>query len=190
MILLVDNQDSFTFNLFQAVETLGTRCLVVSAAEARPEVVRQLGPLGLILSPGPGNPDQAKESLVLAQTFGGQLPILGVCLGHQVLGVAFGAKWRAAKRLVYGKGEEIWHPGQGILAGLPQPFVAARYHSLALEAPPPGFVALAQTQDGELMAMAHRSWPVFGLQFHPESFLTPAGNQILKNFLSLCLHGA
>lgn len=189
MILLVDNQDSFTFNLFQAVEALGSRCLVISAAEARSEVVSQLAPEGLILSPGPGNPEQAQESLALALAFGGKLPILGVCLGHQVLGVAFGAQWRAAKRLVYGKGEEIWHQGQGILAGVPQPFVAARYHSLALEGAPPGFLPLAHTKDGELMAMAHRSWPVFGLQFHPESFLTPQGSQILKNFLALCSHG-
>ncbi|MDT8446508.1 MAG: aminodeoxychorismate/anthranilate synthase component II [bacterium] len=186
MILLIDNQDSFTFNLFQAVEALGRVCVVLSAEAVSLSAVRQLVPSGVILSPGPGRPEAALGSLLLAQALWREVPLLGVCLGHQVLGQVFGCPSVAAKRLVYGKAEAMLHQGQRILAGLPQPFFAARYHSLALSGLPENFDALARTEDGELMAMAHRELPVYGLQFHPESFMTPQGANILGNFLAQC----
>lgn len=186
MILLLDNQDSFTFNLFQAIESLGRTCLVLPAAEMFGPLVQQLNPQGVILSPGPGRPEAATGSLELARSLDRQVPLLGVCLGHQVLGQVFGVASVAARRLVYGKAEPMLHQGRRLLRGLPPGFLAARYHSLALAELPPQFEALAHSEEGELMAMAHTERPWYGLQFHPESFMSPDGTQILRNFLDEC----
>jgi len=186
MILLIDNQDSFTYNLFHGIERLGRSCVIVQAKDADIELVRQLAPSGLILSPGPGNPSQAHQAAKLVQSFYATLPILGVCLGHQIIGDCFGASWGVSKEPTYGKATEIHHQGKRIFDGLSQPMVAARYHSLALHSLPKDFEALAWSSSGELMAMGHRTKPVYGIQFHPESFLSPEGLDLLGQFCKEC----
>jgi anthranilate synthase/aminodeoxychorismate synthase-like glutamine amidotransferase len=187
MILVVDNYDSFTYNLVQMLlgKHLPVEVLRNDAESATAMLARR--PQGIILSPGPGRPENAGVCLdLLAQR--PTVPVLGVCLGHQALGVAFGAKVGRAAELMHGKTSEITHLGVGILQGLPDPFVATRYHSLdvAEDSLPEDLEAIAWSEDRTLMAMRHRQLPYWGVQFHPESILTHIGPDLLANFLHLC----
>lgn len=187
MILLLDNYDSFTYNLYQYLGELGAEVRVVRNDEMSAAGVLALGPGAVVISPGPGTPDQAGISLDLIRSCAGRVPLLGVCLGHQALGQAFGGKVVRAPRLMHGKTSEIEHDGRGVFAGLPVPFTATRYHSLVVE---PGSVpdcleVSAWTDGGVVMGLRHRDLPLEGVQFHPESILTRAGKDLLGNFLRL-----
>lgn len=190
MILVVDNYDSFTYNLVQMLwgRRLAVEVLRNDAESAATMLER--APLGIILSPGPGRPEDAGVCLDLL-ALRPPVPVLGVCLGHQALGAAFGAEIRRAGQLMHGKTSQVTHTGAGILAGLPDPFVATRYHSLDVpeESLPEGLEPVAWSEDRTLMAMHHRRHPYWGVQFHPESILTEIGPQLLDNFLELCVDG-
>jgi anthranilate synthase/aminodeoxychorismate synthase-like glutamine amidotransferase len=191
MILLIDNYDSFTFNLFQHLSELGAKVEVVrndkitlDEIEARlPEIDR------IVISPGPCTPVEAGICVPLIKRFAGRRPILGVCLGHQSIGAAFGAKVVRAPYIMHGKTSMIHHRGVGVFAGLPNPFVATRYHSLIVDRPtlPPVFEITAETDDGTIMGLRHREFEVEGVQFHPESILTLEGRNLLGNFLGTSL---
>jgi anthranilate synthase component II len=186
MILLLDNYDSFTFNLYQALSELGAEVLVRRNDMVTVEDVEELVPTldGIVISPGPCTPGEAGISVPLVRRLAGTVPILGVCLGHQAIGAAFGARIIRAPRLMHGKVSMIAHDGVGVLAGLPNPFQATRYHSLIVErATLPAELEITAEADGLIMGMRHRWLPVEGVQFHPESILTPTGNDLLANFL-------
>jgi anthranilate synthase/aminodeoxychorismate synthase-like glutamine amidotransferase len=187
VILMVDNYDSFTYNLVQMLAAAGAEVEVVrnDAESARKMLDRK--PLGIVLSPGPGRPEDAGVCLDLIR-LRVQVPLLGVCLGHQALGVAFGATVDRAPRLMHGKTSPIRHEDAGVFTGLPNPFDATRYHSLEVkqETLPPELEPLAWADDGTLMGMRHRELPYWGVQFHPESVLTGSGPQLLANFLDIC----
>jgi anthranilate synthase/aminodeoxychorismate synthase-like glutamine amidotransferase len=185
MLLLIDNYDSFTYNLYQYLAELGADVLVQRNDELTVEVAEALTPTHLVLSPGPCTPHEAGISTALIAQLGSRIPTLGVCLGHQCIGEAFGGHVVRAHEPVHGKTSNIHHSGQGVLRGLPKPFEAARYHSLIVERAslPPELEVTAETEDGEIMALRHREYPVEGVQFHPESILTPAGKALLCNFL-------
>jgi len=191
-ILVVDNHDSFTFNLVQALGALGARVVVRLSDALALDDVPALAPDGLVISPGPGTPDDAGVSVALVRRFAGELPILGVCLGHQAIGAAFGMRVVRAGRLMHGKTSPVRHDGRGLFAGLPDPFEAMRYHSLLLDPTtlPPTLAATAWTPEGELMGVRHRSGLVEGVQFHPESIATPAGPHLLANFVATLASGA
>jgi anthranilate synthase component 2 len=186
MILLLDNYDSFTFNLYQALSQLGAEVLVRRNDQISVADVRQLGTRldGIVISPGPCTPQEAGVSVPLVRELAGVAPILGVCLGHQAIGAAFGAEIVRAPRLMHGKTSLIAHDGSGVFAGLPNPLQATRYHSLIVERSslPPSLEITAEA-DGLIMGLRHRTLPVEGVQFHPESILTPSGNDLLANFL-------
>jgi anthranilate synthase component 2 len=186
MILLLDNYDSFTFNLYQALSELGAEVLVRRNDMVTVEDVEELVPMldGVVISPGPCTPGEAGISVPLVRRLAGTVPILGVCLGHQAIGAAFGARIIRAPRLMHGKVSMIAHDGVGVLSGLPNPFQATRYHSLIVErATLPAELEITAEADGLIMGMRHRWLPVEGVQFHPESILTPTGNDLLANFL-------
>jgi anthranilate synthase component 2 len=186
MILLLDNYDSFTFNLYQALSELGADVLVVRNDKISVDEVDQMAPRldGIVISPGPCTPAEAGISVPLVQRLAGKTPILGVCLGHQAIGVAFGGTIARAPRLMHGKVSSISHSGKGIFAGLPNPLQATRYHSLIVERwNLPDVLELTAEADGLVMGFRHRTLPVEGVQFHPESILTPNGNDLLANFL-------
>lgn len=185
MLLVLDNRDSFTFNLVQALAELGADVHVVRAGEKDLAGLKRLKPKRLLVSPGPGRPEAARLSLQALRYFSGRIPVLGVCLGHQALGVAFGAKVVPAARLMHGKASMIHHDAKGLFRGLTRPFSAIRYHSLLVEASSlgPGLQATAWTPQGELMGLRHVSGAE-GVQFHPESILSECGDRLLKNFLS------
>jgi anthranilate synthase component 2 len=186
MILLLDNYDSFTFNLYQALSELGAEVLVRRNDMVTVEDVEELVPMldGIVISPGPCTPGEAGISVPLVRRLAGTVPILGVCLGHQAIGAAFGARIIRAPRLMHGKVSMIAHDGVGVLSGLPNPFQATRYHSLIVErATLPAELEITAEADGLIMGMRHRWLPVEGVQFHPESILTPTGNDLLANFL-------
>ncbi len=186
MILLLDNYDSFTFNLYQALSELGAEVLVRRNDMVTVEDVEDLVPMldGIVISPGPCTPGEAGISVPLVRRLAGSVPILGVCLGHQAIGAAFGARIIRAPRLMHGKVSMIAHDGVGVLSGLPNPFQATRYHSLIVErATLPAELEITAEADGLIMGMRHRSLPVEGVQFHPESILAPTGNDLLANFL-------
>ena len=187
MLLLIDNYDSFTYNLVQALGRLGCRADVVRNDRITPAEARRRAPERVIISPGPGRPKDAGVSRRLIHAFSGQVPILGVCLGHQCLGAAFGGRVVPAPRLMHGKTSEIHHDGRTIFAGLPNPFTAMRYHSLIVDERclPDPLEPSAHTERQELMAVRHRELPVEGVQFHPESYRTEAGLALLENFLKL-----
>ncbi len=186
VILVIDNYDSFTFNLVQYLGMLDQDVVVVRNDEVMVDQIRSLGPQQIVISPGPGRPEDAGMVVDLIQRLGSEIPLLGVCLGHQAIGVAYGGQVVPAVRLMHGKEDRIHHDGSGILAGIPQDFLAGRYHSLAIEVDPKGPLAItAKSDDGTIMAVSHRRFPVFGIQFHPESILTPDGMQILRNFVTL-----
>jgi anthranilate synthase/aminodeoxychorismate synthase-like glutamine amidotransferase len=187
VILMVDNYDSFTYNLVQMLTAAGTEVEVLrnDAESAGAMLARR--PAGIVLSPGPGRPEEAGVCLDLIRAQA-RVPLLGVCLGHQALGVAFGATVDRAPRLMHGKTSPVRHGDQGVFAGLPNPFQATRYHSLEVKEGtlPPELEPLAWADDGTLMGMRHRDLPYWGVQFHPESVLTGSGPRLLANFLELC----
>jgi len=187
MILVVDHQDSFVYNLVQLIELLGEATEVVDSRLASAEELLALNPAAVLLSPGPGAPEDAGCFLDLLAIMPSSMPLLGVCLGHQALGVAFGGKVDRAPRPVHGKASTVHHDGTGLFAGVPDPFEAARYHSLVVlrEEVPEDLRVTAWTDDDLVMGLEHRSLPRYGLQFHPESILTPAGPAIVQNFLTL-----
>jgi anthranilate synthase component 2 len=186
MLLMIDNYDSFTYNLVQYLGELGEQVKVVRNDEVTLDEIESLAPGRIVISPGPCTPDQAGVSLGVIDRFKGRIPMLGVCLGHQAIGQAFGGKVVHAKTLMHGKVSRIHHAGKGVFAGLPSPYDATRYHSLAIERAscPPELEVTAWTEDGEIMGVRHRSLPVEGVQFHPESILTEHGHALLRNFLT------
>ncbi len=187
-VLIVDNYDSFVYNLYQRLGELGARPTVVRNDAVTLEDVKRLDPDAIVLSPGPGHPGNARDFGVCADILRQvsiHTPTLGVCLGHQGIGLAFGGQVGHAARLLHGKTSTVRHDGRTVFAGLPNPLVAGRYHSLAVDrdAVPSGLEISATSDDGEVMAIRHRTYPIEGLQFHPESILTPDGPALLANFL-------
>jgi anthranilate synthase component II len=186
MIALIDNYDSFTYNLYQYLGELGADVTVIRNDALTVAELELLSPDALVISPGPGAPDDAGISLEAIRAFEGRIPILGVCLGHQCIGQLYGAKIVRAPELRHGKTSEIYHTGQGVFAGMPNPFVATRYHSLVVDAAtcPSTLEVTAWTADGLIMGLRHRQMQVEGVQFHPESMLTRGGKALLANFLA------
>jgi anthranilate synthase component 2 len=187
MILIIDNYDSFTYNLVQLVAAAGEEVVVLRNDAEGPDAMLARRPAGIVLSPGPGRPESAGVSLELLGRRPA-VPILGVCLGQQALGAAFGGEVGRAPRLMHGKTSLVRHTGEGIFAGLPDPFLATRYHSLEVRASslPAELEAVAWSEDGTLMGLRHRRLPYWGVQFHPESVLTADGPKLIANFLGLC----
>jgi para-aminobenzoate synthetase component 2 len=187
-ILVVDNYDSFVFNLVQYLGQLGVECEVRRNDEITVPDVGRLHADGVLLSPGPGTPERAGICLALIEEYAGKLPIFGVCLGHQAIGAAFGATVNRAPELLHGKTSAVHHRGEGVLAGLPDPFTATRYHSLAVveSTLPEEIEVTGRTESGVVMALRHRTLPVEGVQFHPESVLTQGGHLMLANWLAAC----
>ena len=188
MLLFVDNYDSFTYNLVSMIGALEPRLTVVRNDAITVDQARAMGLDGLILSPGPGHPREAGACGDLVAALAPTVPILGVCLGHQVIVEAFGGRVSRALRPMHGKTSSMKHDGTGLLAGLPNPFPVGRYHSLAAEpaALPESLLVQGVTEEGEIMAVRHREYPCHGVQFHPESILTPGGMDLLRNFVDLC----
>ena len=187
MVLLIDNYDSFTYNIFQEMSELGAEVRVIRNDRITVDGVLQMAPERVVVSPGPGRPENAGISVSLIKELAGKIPVLGVCLGHQALGYAYGGKIVGAKRLMHGKTSLIFHDGSGIFAGIPNPFEATRYHSLLVEKEtiPDSFKITAWTEDNEIMGLQVKGLPLFGVQFHPESILTKEGINILRNFLKV-----
>ncbi len=185
-VLIIDNVDSFVYNLYQYVGELGAE-VIVRRNHVSLEEVRRLEPEKIIISPGPGVPEKAGVSVELIRELGEDVPILGVCLGHQAIGVAFGARVARARTLMHGKVSRITHDGRRIYRGVENPFIATRYHSLAIveETLPPELVVTARSEDGVVMGVRHRRYPIEGVQFHPESILTSEGKRIIRNFLEI-----
>jgi anthranilate synthase/aminodeoxychorismate synthase-like glutamine amidotransferase len=191
MIFLIDNYDSFTFNLFQHLSELGADVLVRRNDRFSLDEVEALEPEAIVISPGPGRPAASGLTPEVVERFAGRYPILGVCLGHQAIGEGFGGRIVRAPSLFHGKVSEIHHDGRGVFAGLPNPFPATRYHSLVVDpdSVPNSLEVTARTSDGVIMGLRHRELPVEGVQFHPESALTPDGKALLRNFLAGVTHG-
>jgi anthranilate synthase/aminodeoxychorismate synthase-like glutamine amidotransferase len=187
MLLLIDNYDSFTYNLYQYLGELGASTRVLRNDEMTAEEAMALRPERIVISPGPGTPDQAGISLDLIRLAAGRVPLLGVCLGHQALGQAFGGRVVRAPTLMHGKTSPIHHDGRTVFAGLPDPFTATRYHSLIVDrdSVPECLEVSAWTVGGIVMGLRHRTLPLEGVQFHPESILTTSGKDLLQNFLRL-----
>ncbi|EPY06012.1 anthranilate synthase component II [Paenibacillus sp. E194] len=185
MILVIDNYDSFTYNLVQYLGELGEQVEVYRNDEIDIEGIEKLQPDHLLLSPGPCTPNEAGITLDVIAHFKGKIPIFGVCLGHQAIGQAFGGKVVRAQRLMHGKTSPIYHEGQSVFEELPSPFTATRYHSLLVEREslPECLEITASTEEGEIMGLRHREYPIEGVQFHPESIITDHGHQMLRNFL-------
>ena len=187
MILMIDNYDSFTYNLVQAFRELGADMQVIRNDQIDVDGIRALAPAAIILSPGPGNPDSAGVTLAAIKEFAGKVPLFGVCLGHQSIAQAFGGRIVHAKQLMHGKTSRIHHDGRGVFAGLEQDFPAMRYHSLAVEREslPDCFEISAETEDGEIMGLRHKTFPIESVQYHPESIGTPEGMKQMRNFVQM-----
>jgi anthranilate synthase/aminodeoxychorismate synthase-like glutamine amidotransferase len=186
MVLVIDNYDSFTYNLVQYLGELGAEVLVRRNDQVTLEEIAALRPERIVISPGPGNPEDGGISNDVIRAFGPATPVLGVCLGHQCIGHVYGGVVTRAPRLMHGKTSSVYHNGQGLFNGVPSPFKATRYHSLIVEEPlPEALQVTAFTRDGEVMALRHRDYPVTGVQFHPESILTEHGKRILQNFMAM-----
>jgi len=187
MLLLIDNYDSFTYNLFQYLSELGEEVVVVRNDKTTIEEIEKMNPERIVVSPGPSTPQNAGISNEVIKHFSGILPVLGVCLGHQCIGYSYGGTVGQAKEIMHGKSSLIYHTGQGVFAGLDNPFSAIRYHSLVVkrEGLPDCFEITAWTDDEEIMGLRHKQHEVEGIQFHPESFMTQAGKDILTNFILL-----
>ena len=185
MLLLIDNYDSFTYNLFQYLSELGEEIVVVRNDKITIKEIEKIRPQRIVISPGPSVPQNAGISNEVIKHFGSRLPILGICLGHQCIGYSYGGRVGPARKIMHGKSSPIRHKNQGVLTGLTNPFPAIRYHSLAVyrEGLPDYLEITAWTDDGTIMGLRHRRYPVEGIQFHPESFMTPTGKDILRNFL-------
>lgn len=186
-LLIIDNYDSFTFNLSQAFQVLGAEVTVLRNDQVTVAEADALEPTHLCISPGPGRPEEAGVSMEMIAHFKGRIPILGVCLGHQSIATVFGGEVVSAKGLMHGKDSPVYHDGRGLYLGLPNPFQAGRYHSLAVpeSGVPEGFRVASYTSDGEVMGIRHETEAVLGVQFHPESILTPQGDRLLQNFLEM-----
>jgi anthranilate synthase/aminodeoxychorismate synthase-like glutamine amidotransferase len=186
-LLLIDNYDSFAYNLYQYLCELGATVEVVRNDKLTVEDVAAMQPEGIILSPGPGRPEDAGICVQVVEQFAGKVPLLGVCLGHQAIAAAYGSKIVGAPALLHGKTSMIHHDGAGLYRGLPTPFRAVRYHSLVSDRDtlPPELIIDAETSDGTIMGIRHRDIPLYGVQFHPESILTDCGKQLLQNFLDV-----
>ena len=186
MILVIDNYDSFTYNLVQYLGELGEEPVVRRNDEITLDEIAAMKPDHILISPGPCTPNEAGISLALIERFKGEIPILGVCLGHQSIGQAFGGEVIRAPRMMHGKTSPIHHDGKSLFAGLPNPFTATRYHSLIVrkETLPDCLEITAETPEGEIMGLRHKHYPIEGVQFHPESIITDHGHQMLRNFLS------
>jgi anthranilate synthase component II len=186
MLLLIDNYDSFTYNLFQYLSELGAEVVVVRNNKITLEEIAKLKPAHIIISPGPSTPQNAGISNDVIRRFGARVPILGVCLGHQCIGYSYGATVSRAKEIMHGKASLVYHHGAGVFNGISSPFSAIRYHSLAVlrEGFPDCLEITAWTEDSTIMGVRHRQYPVQGVQFHPESFMTEVGKDILRNFLT------
>ncbi len=187
MILMIDNYDSFTYNLVQYIEEIGTPVTVVRNDVMGLEEIEALKPSAIVISPGPGGPKDAGISMAVIERFSGKLPVLGVCLGHQSIAETFGGKIIGAQRLMHGKTSTVTADGQGIFAGVKKPFQAMRYHSLAVEREslPDCLKITAESEDGEIMGLRHKSHPTEGIQFHPESIMTTIGKRLLRNFVKM-----
>lgn len=187
MILVIDNYDSFTYNLVQYLGELGADLEVFRNDKITVDQAKKMKPEKIVLSPGPGEPKDAGISEDLIRAVAGKIPVLGVCLGHQSIGEAFGGKIIQAKQIMHGKTSLIYHNGKEIFKGLKNPFEATRYHSLVVErkSMPRVLTVIAETKDKEIMGIRHKEYPIWGVQFHPESILTGEGKRILKNFLEL-----
>ena len=187
MLVLIDNYDSFTYNLYQYLSELGAEVRVIRNDAVTVEQLEELEPDRIVISPGPGNPDDAGVSCDLIRHFAGRLPVLGVCLGHQCIGAAFGAVVSGAGEIRHGKVSSIRHDGRGIFAGLPNPFDAIRYHSLAVTpaSVPQALEVSAVSDSGVVMGLRHRTFAIEGIQFHPESIMTEPGKDLLRNFLAM-----
>jgi len=187
MLLMIDNYDSFTYNLVQYLGELGQNIKVFRNDKITPAKIKEIKPKKIVISPGPGRPEDAGISCAVIREFAGKIPVLGVCLGHQCLGYVFGGKIVGAKRLMHGKTSWIYHNKQTIFKGIPNPFEATRYHSLivAKKGLPECLEITAWTKEGEIMGLEHKKYPLWGVQFHPESILTKVGKDILANFLNL-----
>jgi len=189
MISVIDNYDSFTYNLVQYLGELGAEIRVYRNDEVTTEELERLAPSHIVISPGPGRPEDGGVSNDVIRHFHQKIPILGVCLGHQCIAQVFGGHVVRAPRLMHGKTSPIYHTDRGILANLPDPFTATRYHSLVVQEPlPPELELTAFTREGEVMGIRHRHYPIFGVQFHPESILTMVGKELLENFLACTDH--
>jgi anthranilate synthase/aminodeoxychorismate synthase-like glutamine amidotransferase len=187
MILVIDNDDSFTYNLVQQFGELGAEIEVVRNDQLTLEGIRRLNPSHIVISPGPGTPDDGGISLDVIREFGPTTPVLGVCLGHQCIGQAFGGVVDRAPKLMHGKTSQIHHTDDPLFAGMSNPFTATRYHSLIVEQPtlPDSLEVIARAEDGQIMGVRHKQYPVVGVQFHPESILTVEGPKLLHNFLQM-----
>ena len=187
MIFVLDNYDSFTYNLAQYLGELGAELQVFRNDKITTDDIAALAPEKIVISPGPCTPSEAGISIELVQRFAGEIPMLGVCLGHQSIGQAFGGVVKRAPYIMHGKTSQITHDGKGMYSGLPNPFTATRYHSLTVEREslPDCLDAVAETEDGLLMGIRHKEYPIEGVQFHPESILTTEGKSLLSNFLSM-----
>ncbi len=190
MLLMIDNYDSFTYNLVQYFGELGARVKICRNDEITLEQIELLKPRYLVISPGPCSPAEAGISVAAIRAFAGRIPLLGVCLGHQSIGAAFGGRVVHARRQMHGKTSPVRHNGEGVFAGLPNPLTCTRYHSLSVEREslPECLEITAWTDDGEIMGLRHRTLPVEGVQFHPESIMTERGRDLLKNFLDQTTH--
>ncbi|MGH8802480.1 MAG: anthranilate synthase component II [Casimicrobiaceae bacterium] len=186
MLLMLDNYDSFTWNLVQYLGELGADVTVVRNDQMTLDEIEALAPTRIVISPGPCTPSEAGIAVPLVRRFAGKVPLLGVCLGHQAIAQAFGARIVRAQRVMHGKLSSVIHDGRGVFAGVPSPFAATRYHSLAIERAslPPELDVTATSEDGEIMAVRHRELAVEGVQFHPEAILTEHGKRVLANFLA------
>jgi len=182
-VLLIDNYDSFTYNLAHLFGELGAEVVVRRNDAVTAEEAEAVDPSHIVVSPGPGRPEEAGVSVEVVRRFAGRVPVLGVCLGHQAIVAAFGGEVGPARQLVHGKATMVTHDGRGLFAGLPEDFLAGRYHSLAATALPDCLEVSATAPDGEVMAVRHRKLAVDGVQFHPESVLTPVGRELAQNFL-------
>ena len=188
MVLVIDNYDSFTYNLVQYLGELGAEVVVCRHDHVTIDEIAAMrpAPTHIVISPGPGDPEDGGVSNEVILAFGATIPVLGVCLGHQCIGHVYGGVVSRAPRLMHGKTSSVYHNGQGLFNGVPSPFTATRYHSLIVEEPLPEALAVtAFTRDGEVMGLQHREYPVVGVQFHPESILTEHGKRILQNFLNM-----
>ncbi|MFP3880807.1 MAG: anthranilate synthase component II [Actinomycetota bacterium] len=190
-VLVVDNYDSFTYNLVQAFLVTGAGVTVAYNDDITPARADEIDPTHLVISPGPGRPEDAGASVEIIRHFSGRIPTLGVCLGHQAIGVAFGGSVDSATKLMHGKSSEVYHDRRSVFSGLPNPFVGGRYHSLAVSEVelPEEMLISAYTSDGEIMGIRHKELPVEGVQFHPESVLTPLGDRLIANFMGLRVRG-
>ncbi|MDY6792306.1 MAG: aminodeoxychorismate/anthranilate synthase component II [Thermodesulfobacteriota bacterium] len=187
MIVMIDNYDSFTYNLVQHIEALGAPVSVFRNDVISSSEIGAIGPAGIVISPGPGRPESAGVTLSVVKEFSGQIPILGICLGHQAIAAAFGGEVVSAKKLMHGKTSTITSDGKALFQGMCKPFKAMRYHSLAVskKSLPKCFKISARSKDGEIMGIRHKKHPTEGIQFHPESIMTPVGKRILRNFLNI-----